>query len=78
MDDDVESNSGLAPLTWLSLLMLVPLLYVLSMGPVVAIVGKNQANVATIRAIYGPVIWLHEHTPLKEPLELYAHMWGWS
>jgi len=56
----------------------VPCLYVLSMGPVVAAAGRNQANVPTIRAIYSPVIWLHHNTPLKKPLELYAKLWGWS
>jgi hypothetical protein len=64
---------------WVGLMVLfVPCLYVLSMGPVVAVAGKNQDNVPTIRAVYGPVIWLHEHTPLKKPLETYAKMWGWS
>jgi len=50
---------------WVILLVLVPLLYVLSMGPVVAIAGKNRANATTILAVYGPVIWLHHNTPLK-------------
>ena len=77
MDDELEPKSGFGPLMWVVPLLLVPCLYVLSIGPVVAVAGKNQAKVATIH-VYGPVIWLHNKTPLKKPLELYAKMWGWS
>jgi hypothetical protein len=77
--DDCEPEPGFGPLRWVSwILLLVPCLYVLSMGPVVAVAGKNPASVPTIRAVYSPVIWLHEHTPLKQPLEMYAKLWGWS
>lgn len=79
MDDDLESKSGLGPLIWVGvILLLLPCLYVLSMGPVVAVAGKNPAHEPTIRAVYGPVIWLHHNTPLKKPLEMYAKLWGWS
>jgi hypothetical protein len=78
MDDDLESKSGLGPLTWVSLLVLVPCLYVLSIGPVVAVAGKNRGNAATIRVVYAPVFWLHNNTPMKKPLEMYAKLWGWS
>ena len=78
MADDVEEKTGFGPLMWVSLLALVPLLYVLSMGPAVAVAGKNQSNEAAIRAVYAPVIWLHHHTALAKPLEMYAKLWGWS
>ena len=53
-------------------------LYVLSIGPVVAITKSNPATVATVQAIYYPVRWLHEHTPLKRPLEVYASFWSFD
>ena len=53
-------------------------LYILSIGPVVAITKSNPGTVATVQAIYYPVRWLHEHTPLKRPLEVYAGFWGFD
>lgn len=56
----------------------VPLLYVLSIGPAAALVSRNNngrgADVLT--KVYAPVIWLHDHTVLKKPLEAYVELWG--
>lgn len=56
----------------------VPLLYVLSIGPVAAVVSRTQNTQAmnVLEKVYAPVIWLHGHTILKEPLEAYVELWG--
>ncbi len=59
-------------------LFAVPLLYVLSIGPAVALIirAQDQRIVRVFERIYAPVIWLHDHTLLKEPLEAYVESWG--
>ncbi len=59
-------------------LFAVPLLYVLSIGPaaVLIIPAQDQRIVRVFERIYAPVIWLHDHTLLKEPLEAYVESWG--
>jgi hypothetical protein len=57
--------------------LILPVLYVLSIGPVVAVLEKMGAGHEMAEVFYAPVIWLHDHTLLKEPLEAYAQMWGW-
>jgi len=57
--------------------MLLPVLYVLSIGPVAAtfkMMGKPPPSY--LMQFYHPVRWLHEHTPLKKPLEVYVKLWG--
>ena len=53
-------------------------LYVVSIGPVVAfhqsVLGLNDD---ALEFVYAPVIWLHDATPLDEPLEEYGALWGW-
>lgn len=58
--------------------MLLPLLYVLSIGPVVAIAERTKSteSLKLLKAVYAPVIWLHDHTILKKPLEAYVELWG--
>lgn len=71
---DARGSSG-----WLILFVsVVPLLYVLSIGPVAAVVSrtKNNQSMRLLERIYAPVIWLHDHTFLKEPLEAYVALWG--
>ena len=70
-------GSSLAPLLC-AILILLPILYVLSIGPVVALVEKTGAGHKAVEVFYTPVIWLHDNTPLKEPLEKYAELWGWG
>ena len=57
-------------------IILAPLLYVLSVGPAVWVARSNPALVPLVRAAYAPVTWLHDHTPLKRPLEEYVQRWG--
>jgi len=49
-------------------------LYVLSIGPVAGVATRRDWDVDRWMAFYRPVIWLHDHTVLKEPLEWYVHL----
>ncbi len=74
LSPDSRGSSG----WFIIFLVVVPLLYVLSIGPVAALVSRsnNGASAGTLRKIYAPVIWLHDHTVLKKPLEAYVELWG--
>ncbi len=54
----------------------VVFLYVLSVGPAAMVAEKNGSSATAIRQFYAPVIWLHNHTVMKRPLEVYLDLWG--
>lgn len=77
MNQENEEQSGHGGLVWIALIVLLPVLYVLSIGPVAAsfkMMGNPPPSY--LMQFYVPVIWLHEHTPLKKPLEAYVKLWG--
>lgn len=52
-------------------------LYVLSCGPAAVLTERSRLiKIDTWRIIYAPVVWMHDNTPLKEPLEKYVKWWG--
>jgi hypothetical protein len=53
-------------------LIIIPMLYILSIGPVGFILQKYHINEEPFRIIYLPIAWLHQNTLLKEPLEWYV------
>jgi hypothetical protein len=61
---------------WALFLAALPLLYVLSMGPVALMAEKTRLPSRPVKAFYTPLIWLHDHTFLKQPLEWYVGLWG--
>lgn len=62
---------------WLKRGALAFVLYVLSIGPVAALTAKYNGYVYwdAIEFFYMPVTWLHNYTPLEEPLEWYVALW---
>jgi hypothetical protein len=77
MSSEEKERSG--SLVWvIGVLALAPLLYVLSIGPVVMLCERAGVNGGAVRMVYAPVIWLHNNTPLQKPLEWYAGLWGWK
>ena len=52
------------------------LVYILSVGPVALYCQKTHSNPEAVRQFYLPLIWLHEHTVLRRPLEIYIELWG--
>ena len=77
MDPDKRrSRSG--PALVLVIVLLLPVLYVLSIGPATVVIvatGENDELIAVARTVYYPVIWLHDHTPLADPIEWYVELW---
>jgi hypothetical protein len=55
--------------------LLLPVLYVLSLGPAVMIVDRTGMGEDFAKIFYYPLIWLHENTPLAGPLEWYVSLW---
>ena len=73
-DDGERHRSGSFTL---GLVLLIPVLYVLSVGPaaVIAVRADSHAVYKAIEVFYAPLIWLHDHTFLKHPLEKYTDFW---
>ena len=65
------------PLLPIALLVLLPLAYLLSYAPVYRM-GKSSgwSRIDHPLAVYRPVDWLIDHTPLDEPLYRWADLWG--
>ena len=64
-----------------ALLLALPLLYFLSVGPVVMIFDKTNGLGGMVSSsfvinLYSPIIWLHEHTFLRQTTEIYLGLWG--
>lgn len=51
-------------------------LYVLSVAPVAALAEVLDLPRDSVKRVYAPVRWLHDHTPLRKPLEWYMELWG--
>jgi hypothetical protein len=76
MDDHSQAKSS-TTIWWVSVL-LVPILYILSAGPIVRLtMSKSHPQRAPewVETLYAPVEWLYEHTPLEKPLEEYMEWW---
>ncbi len=79
MEDDADrprqssNSSGIV-----ALLVALPLLYALSMGPAAFFFSKYptlKPMEDAAQAFYAPMFWLHQHTSLKEPIENYVGWW---
>ena len=64
------------PPAWAFLLVALPVLYVLSVGPVALFAKRLDLSPRPFRAFYTPLVWLHDHTPLEKPLDWYVKLWG--
>ena len=59
----------------------LPLLYFLSIGPAMLLMEKTNGFGGAISwqmfaGIYSPIDWLYKHTFMKHPIELYLQLWG--
>jgi hypothetical protein len=58
------------------IVVLLPILYVLSIGPAVMFFEDASPEVQhAVEVFYYPVAWLYENTPLRGPLEAYVDFW---
>ena len=72
--DEVENSNHSFVLTVIALL---PLVYLLSVGPATAIVRAHApVGAGFLDVFYAPVIWLHNFTPLETPIEWYVALWA--
>lgn len=76
MADERERSSTTIPAVVAAIAVILPVLYVLSMGPVAKVIDRFGLDREPARTFYRPVIWLHDHTVLRRPLELYLGVWG--
>jgi hypothetical protein len=63
---------------WIGAAVLLPLLYVLSVGPAAVVMGRSSPGgwvFSAIGVVYSPLEWLHGHTSLDKPLEWYRDLW---
>ena len=72
--DKPGQGKGQGILVWL---IFAPIIYIVSVGPVGALT-KNSPNPTyrLVCAFYHPLVWLCDHTLLKQPIEVYANLWG--
>ena len=78
-EESVPSKRG--PAFVAGLLLLLPLLYLLSTGPVILLMEKTNGfgghiSWDALRQFYAPLTWLYDHTFMKAPIDLYLHLWG--
>lgn len=59
----------------ITLAIALPLLYVLSVGPAVAISNKCPKCGVVFQEFYFPLVWLDDHTVFREPLDAYIELW---
>lgn len=62
----------------LAIVFLLPIAYVLSVGPVVKVAQLLEADrfADSLKTFYAPLVYLHDRTPLRQPLEWYVGAWG--
>ena len=56
-------------------LLLLPVLYVVSAGPAIAVVDRTGKGEEVFEIIYAPLEGLAQNTPLKKPLGWYVGLW---
>jgi hypothetical protein len=78
MDSQTRRWRG-GPAIAVVIVILLPVLYVLSVGPAVTFVrmtGTENELGPALEMFYYPVIWLHTNTPLQKPIEIYVEFWA--
>jgi hypothetical protein len=70
----VERSGASHAMAWAFLVIMVPVLYVLSVGPMGALVGQPY-NIRQLPNLYAPLSILRG-TPLEEPLNAYIRWWA--
>jgi hypothetical protein len=76
MADTAEKHHVTRALHYLMVaLVVVPLVYILSSGPAIILVVKAPKLRDPVRAVYWPMLWLHDHTSLKTTMDPYLAFW---
>ena len=61
---------------WLTVLSMLGLCYLMVSVPLLIYSDRTGVAKKEVRMAFAPVGWLHDRTPLRYPLRLYAAMWG--
>jgi hypothetical protein len=73
MSDESHKRGGIF---WAVILAaFLPVLYILSFGPMVRMAPPTRTAWRSLKAFYYPVFWAHDNTPLSGPLEWYTGLW---
>ncbi len=75
MNEEKDKNNTIAITTFI--IGVVPIIYILSIGPVWFFYEKynlSHAYEKYFATFYAPVEWLYQNTPLKKPLEYYGKL----
>lgn len=62
----------------LAIVVVLPIIYLLSVGPVVYALEKfhvPKSYATYVQTLYAPILWLHDHTSLKKLVENYVKWW---
>ena len=57
------------------IIVLLPVLYLLSVGPAIRYQRSLLWAQPFLEKFYSPLLWLHENTLLRAPLDAYARLW---
>ncbi len=75
MSDDAPEKSGKTWLYVVGILVSLPLLYVLSTGPMVVLVARKVVPEPVLETFYAPLGWVAEHTGSDDLIEGYIGAW---
>lgn len=76
----MNDNNSKSSRSWgITAIAMLPVAYVLSIGPAGAFVTTHRVPLmhSYLQKFYEPVVWLHDNTPMKGPLEFCAPYWRW-
>jgi hypothetical protein len=74
-DEELAEDKSWTPRSLIWWLSLGTAAYVLSIGPMVMLSKKGHISSTAMLRIYAPVVWLHDHTFLRKPLDDYTDWW---
>jgi hypothetical protein len=76
MEEKEQTDRGRGSGICIVLIAMTPVFYVLLLGPAVRWHGSCPRHMKkAIEVVFTPLVWLHENTPLKEPLGAYVELW---
>lgn len=75
MKDGRRGKSGAAVAVVLIFVLLFPMLYVLSVGPMLRLNRSGVVRDSAMETLYFPLAWLHDHALLEGPLDWYIELW---
>ncbi len=74
MSEETGSKSGHRAA--IAIVAMMPVLYVLSIGPVAALAERGVIPPLVAINFYQPVFWLCQYRAFEMPLERYLELWG--